>query len=103
MGVSGSRGGNVSRDPGPTDEPCPSCRAPVLTGITARPGIAVTLDPRPLDPPAELDAITAGRWTYTLHGDGTLTPRSGRQITHRPAGTRARETVLREHRCQGGT
>lgn len=80
---------------------CPRCRAPIHTRHTTRPAIEVTLDPHPLDPPAELEAILDRRWTYTRHGDdGPLTPRSGRQITHRPAGTRLRETVLREHRCE---
>lgn len=80
---------------------CPRCRTEVLTGVTGRPGIEVVLDPAPLDPVGELDAILDRRATVTRHTlGGQLTLRNGRQITDRPAGTRDRETVLREHRCE---
>lgn len=80
---------------------CPRCRAQVLTGVTMRPGFEVTLDPRPLDPPGELDAIADGRRTCTLHtAADQLAMRGWQAITHRPASTRCRELVLAEHRCE---
>lgn len=85
------------RPPGP----CPRCRALVLTGVTERPGHEVVLDPEPLDPAGELDAVLDGRRTVTLHTvAGRLTVRGARAIEERPAGTRPREQVLRQHRCE---
>lgn len=66
-----------------------------------RPSIEVVLDPEPLDPEGELAAILDGRWTVTLHtGADQLAMRGARAIEGRPAGTRTRELVLREHRCE---
>lgn len=81
---------------------CPRCRARTITGVTLPPGFAVEVDPAVLDPAAELEAILEGRWTYTLHtGADQLAHRGARQIEGRPAGSRVRESVHREHRCEG--
>jgi hypothetical protein len=75
----------------------------VIEGQTMRPSIEVTLDPEPLDPRGELDAIVSGRWTFTLHtGAEQIATRGARTISARPARTRAREVVLAEHRCERG-
>lgn len=88
----------------PTAEhPCPRCGARTITGQTMRPSLEVTLDPGPLDPIGELTAVLEGRATCTLHAvAGQLAYRGARQIGTRPAGSRPRELVLREHRCEKG-
>lgn len=82
---------------------CRDCRAPVLVGDdhdTTR--LTATVDPEPLTPLGEALAILEGRRTLALvmeAGRLVMWARDAGHIRSAPAGTRAREDVLREHRC----
>lgn len=78
---------------------CERCRAEVIVGITEL-GFDVILDPRELDPAAELAALVAGGRTFTHHTwADAITHRYARVIRERPAMSRPRQAVLAAHRC----
>ena len=74
---------------------CPRCRCVILTGLAE--GLRARVDPTALDPTAEVTALLAGRWTYTLTAGG---------LVHRDAGRIAGGTltgpVLADHTCATG-
>lgn len=79
---------------------CRRCRQTVITGHTEPPRFDVEVDPTPLDPPAELEALTDGRPTYAHHvRPDRLTHRTAGKIRTAPAGTVAGIDVVRAHRC----
>lgn len=71
----------------------------VLAALASN-GLQVTVDAAALTPVGELQALMAGVSTYTHHlVPDDLHHRSTWSITHRPAGTRPRQTVHAIHRC----
>lgn len=83
-----------------TEQRCPRCRLKTMRGLSDL-GLDVVLDLEELDPRGELDAVVGGRHTWTLHTyAGQIAHRPPRVIIDRPAGTRPRQTVHRDHRCE---
>jgi hypothetical protein len=81
---------------------CPRCRARVLAGVSnggKAAGMDVQLDPAELTPLGELDAVHAGRRTWTLHSTGDVFVRGTSRFTEWPAGTGNRRTVHADHDC----
>lgn len=63
-------------------------------------GLDVVVDPAPLSPIGELQALLGGVHTYTHHVvPGELCWRYPLVIRSRPAGTAPRQTVHAAHRC----
>jgi len=58
---------------------CPRCRAQLLTALDE--GLRATVDADPLDPAAEIAALLAGKWTYTLTSNRHLVHRTPERIT----------------------
>lgn len=83
---------------------CPRCRLEIIRGHDPLFG-EITLDPTPLDPLGELGAVLTQRQTYTVRALLGARPearaRTPFTMRHRPAGTRAHETVHPTHRCPG--
>ncbi|WP_130012155.1 hypothetical protein [Serinicoccus sediminis] len=84
----------------PTRRHCRACRRTVLVALADDgpqvTGIRVTLDPRPLTPLGELQALTAGLATYA-HVAGALTWRCTIRIATTPAS--ATYDVHHTHTC----
>jgi hypothetical protein len=82
---------------------CRTCSTHTLVGLdNDRCAFEATVDPTPLSPLGEALAIVEGRRTLALHheaGRYVLDPRAADHIADHPAGSRRREDVLREHRC----
>jgi predicted ATPase len=74
---------------------CHACRRPVAVGIAE--GLLARVDLSSVDERAEVAAILADRWTYTLTA-GELVYRDAGRI----AGRCLRGPVLAEHRCGNG-
>lgn len=81
-------------DTAPAPGTCPHCKATLLQGSAG--GLAVAVDPLPLRPAAELDAVQRGAHSYALAG-GVLVHRSAQHI--RADAYRARPAVLATHTC----
>ncbi|WP_018350966.1 hypothetical protein [Longispora albida] len=69
---------------------CPRCRVLVLAGVAE--GVPVHADPQPVTPAGELDAVLAGRSTYSI---------VGRELVRRDAGRAASLSgaVVVDHQC----
>lgn len=81
---------------------CPRCTGSTISGVSGL-GFDATLDTTVLDPIGELEAVLDGRQTYTVHElSEQIVERSPRAIRTRPAGTRPRQSVHPEHRCEDG-
>src|SRR5262245_32367511 len=72
---------------------CPRCRRVTLTGIAE--GLHTRVDPTPLNPAAELQALLASRRTYTLTRAGLVERDAGRI-----AGNSLTGPVLPTHHCR---
>lgn len=79
------------------------CGKPVLVGLDDDTcAFEVHTDPVPLNPLGEMLARLEHRATFDLRREGggwVLDHRDHRRITARPAGTRPRSDVVREHQC----
>lgn len=80
------------------------CRALILAGLDHPTTCAIErrVDPDPLTPLGEALALVEGRYTISLNheaGAYVLNQRYALQIQTWPAGTRASEDILRQHRC----
>lgn len=82
---------------------CRRCAFVILTGLDNDTcAIEANVDPTPLGPLGEALALVDSRGTWSLHREGSrwvLDPRDPFHIAAHPAGSRAREDVLGEHRC----
>jgi len=87
------------------DSRCHRCQAQTLVGLSnggRAAAVDVKLDPLELTPIGELDALHAGRRTWTLHATGDVFARTADRIasgTH-VAGSQGRWTVHADHACQ---
>lgn len=95
-------GSALLRTPAPETRPrvqvCESCEQQTLLARTTS-GLDVVVDAAPLSPVGELQALLAGRATYTWHRiPDHLAHRYPLAIRSRPAGT-PRQTVHPAHRC----
>jgi hypothetical protein len=84
---------------------CHRCGGSTLVGLSnAGRSLAmdVQLDPEPLTPIGELDALHGGRRTWTMHHTGDVFARGAGRITSWPAGQGQRRTVHADHQCSQG-
>lgn len=77
-----------------TQTPCPRCRRPTLTAISE--GWPVRADPEPLDRQGEINALLAGKWTWTLTQSRELIHRDPDRISD----PKIRGTIHADHKCQ---
>lgn len=87
-----------------TARSCRRCGGPVIVGLDAMVGaFEATADPQPLNRIGEAVATLEGRRTWALNREEAryvLNPRDALEIAYHPATSRAREDVVREHRCR---
>lgn len=86
-----------------TARACQRCGGALLVGLDDDVcALEATVDPQPLSALGEALALLEGRGTWHLRRERdrfVLDPRDQTNIRAHPAGSRAREDVLREHRC----
>jgi hypothetical protein len=81
---------------------CHRCGARTLVGLSnggRSAAVDVMLDPEPLTPIGELDALHGGRRTWTMHHTGDVFARSASIITRKVAGCVGRQSVHADHQC----
>lgn len=89
--------GQVAGGTGQETETCPSCGSPTTTRkVDDWPVGPQRLDPTPLTPTLELEALERGSRTWTLERSGQVSHRDRWRITGRPAN---RYTVYATHTC----
>ena len=80
-----------------TPTTCTRCSQIILTGIAE--ALTIRLDPNPLTPTTELDALLAGRLTWQMNRQREAWWRSSGKIAAHPAGNHRDYAVLADHRC----
>lgn len=77
------------------------CGQQVWTGHEAERSGALPylIEPEPLTPQGELEAVAAGLVTYCVHANGDVHTRTPEKIRRRIAGVHPRMSVHAEHRC----